>query len=82
MTGPPELGKPRSFWRWVGIGAAVLAVIFAGALWHKQHAAEESAHATPAAQQTPANENARSQPSRPDADRPGRDRGPRPGDSR
>ena len=41
VTRPPQ--EPKSGWRWVGIGALALVVVFAASAWNKQRQAERRA---------------------------------------
>ncbi len=70
-------------WRWLGIGMVVV-MAAAIAAWYTQRSAERPAQESPAVRQPASQEKASPKPKSSPAvrDRPSRDRGPRPGESR
>ncbi|MBI4206187.1 MAG: hypothetical protein HY527_14295 [Betaproteobacteria bacterium] len=74
--------KPHSGWRRLGVGVVMLIVIALITIGYKQYSAEKLAHEPLAAREAPASSqekrNIKPKPVANVADRPSRDRGPRP----
>jgi uncharacterized membrane protein YebE (DUF533 family) len=75
-----ERKKPNSGWRQVAVGAVVLLVIAVGTVWYKRYSAEQSMREPLARRDQPPPEKSvfKPRPVSNVADRPSRDRGPRP----